>query len=32
MGYQIIRSSDSIAANIAEGMVGILPLTGKSFS
>jgi hypothetical protein len=31
VGYQIIRSSDSIAANIAEGMVGILPLTGKSF-
>jgi hypothetical protein len=31
VGYQIIRSSDSIAANIVEGMVSILPLTGKSF-
>ena len=29
---RIIRSSDSIAANIAEAMVGILPLTGKSLS
>jgi hypothetical protein len=31
VGYQIIRSSDSLAANIMKGMVGILSLTGKSF-
>ena len=31
VGYQIIRASDSIAANIAEGMGGILRRTGKGF-
>ena len=32
IGYQIIRSSDSIATNIAEGMVVTCLLTGKYFT